>query len=194
MQSKLSIFILCGGKSTRMGREKGLVAFREKSFVEWVLEAVKPFSAPAYLVTSHPGFARFGYPIIADRIEGQGPVAAIHTALEESKTPLNLILSCDIPLVRHAILERLVNESFKNPHSITYLAKGTDEHYPLIGVYPKALGTAFGQAVEEGKLKLIRLVQELPHIQVQVLDEELPQLTNVNSPDQLDNLTTQTYE
>ncbi|HEX8014674.1 MAG TPA: NTP transferase domain-containing protein, partial [Flavobacterium sp.] len=41
---KLTAFILCGGKSSRMKSEKGLVLFQGKPFIEHIIQAVLPIT------------------------------------------------------------------------------------------------------------------------------------------------------
>ena len=99
MKDSLSIYILCGGKSSRMGTEKGLISFKEKPFVQHIIDAVSPLSDKVYLVTENQDYERFGLPLVPDLVPDRGPVGAIYTALKHTSSSWNLILSCDVPAI-----------------------------------------------------------------------------------------------
>ena len=88
MNSKRNIsdYILCGGLSSRMHQEKGLVLFKEKPFMAHVIAAVTPITNDIYLVTKNLDYEVFGYPLVSDIYENKGPVGGIYTALNHSKT------------------------------------------------------------------------------------------------------------
>ncbi|TEB40615.1 molybdenum cofactor guanylyltransferase, partial [Flavobacterium circumlabens] len=48
----LTVFILCGGKSTRMQSEKGLVLFQKKPFIEHIIQAILPITEEIKLITA----------------------------------------------------------------------------------------------------------------------------------------------
>ena len=43
-KNNITGIILAGGKSSRMGTEKGLIIYKNKPFVEHIIEAMKSFS------------------------------------------------------------------------------------------------------------------------------------------------------
>ncbi|GAB3223590.1 molybdenum cofactor guanylyltransferase [Algoriphagus aestuariicola] len=177
-------YILCGGKSSRMGEEKGLVAFQGKPFVQWILEAVFVLQGDPVLVTGNLAYADFGVEMIADRIVDKGPVGGIYTALNHCQTTQALILSCDIPKIDSDTLEFLIVEAQKHPGKITFLSDGKND-YPLIGVYPKSCLPAFGEAIEKDELKLRRLVESLPHNRIVIHPESVSNLQNINTKSEL---------
>lgn len=183
----LSAYILCGGKSSRMGEEKGLVEFRGKTFVQWILEAVFAFVDKPVLVTQNSAYRQFGLELIPDRIADQGPVGGIFTALGHSDTAQVLILSCDIPQISTEALDLLLAESQKYPEKISFLSDGKND-YPLIAVYPKSCLLAFAEAVAENRLKLRRLVEGLPYQRIPIQPEGVSSLQNINTKAELNTL------
>ncbi|HBK82852.1 MAG TPA: molybdenum cofactor guanylyltransferase, partial [Flavobacterium sp.] len=110
----LTISILCGGKSSRMQTEKGLVLYQEKRFIECVIEAVLPISNNIQLITNSSKYDHLAFKKFKDIVVDKGPVGGIYTALTYSKTTLNLILSCDIPLISSEILLELIEKHQTN--------------------------------------------------------------------------------
>ena len=181
-------YILCGGKSTRMKEEKGLVIFRGKSFVQWILDAVGPVANQSFLVTKNPAYQSFDLEMIQDVFEDQGPVGGVHTALIHSSQNQVLILSCDIPKITTEVLVFLIEKSRDFPEEITFLSDGIID-YPLIGIYPKTVLDSFSKSIEAGHLKLCPLVYSLPHQRIVLEPSKKISLQNINSKEQLLSLT-----
>ena len=95
----MQVSILCGGKSSRMQSEKGLVLYQNKTFIEHIIEAVLQISKTVQLITNGSDYDYLPYRKIKDIIIDKGPIGGIYSALVNSETEMNLILSCDIPLI-----------------------------------------------------------------------------------------------
>lgn len=183
----ITVFILCGGKSTRMGSEKGLVLFQGKPFIEHIIEAVLPISSEIYLVTNGEEYNYLPYKKIQDIAIDKGPIGGIYTALCQTETEFNLILSCDIPLISTELLVELVSKH-DDDAGITTLASETRMH-PLIGIYAKKITPMLKEAIAKDELKLMRFVTTVPH-QIITFDESHDlHFTNINSLDELNQIT-----
>lgn len=185
---KPAAYILCGGKSTRMQEEKGLVLFQGKTFLKWILDAVAPVTKESILVTKNIAYQSFCLEMIQDVMENKGPVGGIHSALLHSSQKQILILSCDIPKITTEVLCFLIEKSRDFPEKITFLSDGFND-YPLIGIYPKSTIDSFSKSIEAGHLKLCPLVYSLPHQRVVVEPSNKISLQNINSKEQLLSLT-----
>jgi molybdopterin-guanine dinucleotide biosynthesis protein A len=106
----LTVFILCGGKSSRMQSEKGLVLFQNKPFIEHIIKAILPITDKIKLVTANKEYDYLPYDKIPDTVTDKGPLGGIYTALTDSETEFNLILSCDIPLISTELLSELISK------------------------------------------------------------------------------------
>ena len=106
----LTVFILCGGKSSRMQSEKGLVLFQNKPFIEHIIQAILPITSNIKLITNNKEYDYLPYQKIPDIITDKGPLGGIYTALTNSETEFNLILSCDIPLISTELLSELISK------------------------------------------------------------------------------------
>lgn len=177
-------YILCGGKSSRMQEEKGLVLFHGKTFLRWILEALAPVTKESILVTKNYTYQSYGLEMLQDVFEDKGPVGGVHTALLHSSQNQILILSCDIPNITTEVLVYLIQKSNEFPEKITFLSDGIND-YPLIGIYPKTALDAFSKSVEAGHLKLCPLIYSLPHQRVFLDPANKISLQNINSKEQL---------
>ncbi len=92
------------------GVDKGLVEVAGRPMVEHVLTAVERQSGAVAINAnrSTDRYARYGYPVIPDRLDGfQGPLAGMASALESAATEFVLVVPCDSPLVDPSLGPRL---------------------------------------------------------------------------------------
>jgi molybdopterin-guanine dinucleotide biosynthesis protein A len=101
-------FVLVGGKSSRMGKDKASLPFRGGALVEHVSAAVAEAAGNVTLVGPPERYRGLDLKIIPDRIPGLGPLGGIHTALSASPAIWNLIVACDLPVVSGEFLKMLV--------------------------------------------------------------------------------------
>lgn len=186
---KVTISILCGGKSSRMQSEKGLVLFQGKPFIEHIIAAALPISKDIQLVTNTSDYDYLSYKKIKDIELDKGPVGGIYSALVHSESEMNLILSCDIPLISTEILQELIAK-----HQAEFevsVFSDTNKIHPLIGIYSKKIVPVLQKAIKDNDLKMMRLLEKVKHQLIEVTDERSGQFRNVNSPAELKELNTQ---
>ncbi|MES2575776.1 MAG: molybdenum cofactor guanylyltransferase [Bacteroidota bacterium] len=172
--------ILAGGKSQRMGTDKGLLPLNGKPFITHVYEAMKPiFGDNIVVVSSNADYDAFGYNRIEDLISDKGPVGGLYTALKQSKTKFNLVLSVDVPLITTELVQWLVDN-----HDDGYLVTQVqvDEKVsPLVAVYDRALRTLLGEHMAGNQLKLREVIAEV-NVQTLIIPEKWSkQLQNINT-------------
>ncbi|QSB28579.1 molybdenum cofactor guanylyltransferase [Flavobacterium sp. CLA17] len=184
----LTVFILCGGKSTRMQSEKGLVLFQKKPFIEHIIHAILPITEKIKLITATREYDYLPYQKIPDIITDKGPLGGIYTALTASETEFNLILSCDIPLISTDLLSELISKH-TNEAGVTVFASESKVH-PLIGIYSKKMLAVIKEAIEANELKMMDLIAKIPHQIINIDESENFHLSNINSIDELNDLNT----
>ncbi|KAF2327569.1 molybdenum cofactor guanylyltransferase [Flavobacterium nitrogenifigens] len=182
----LTVFILCGGKSSRMQSEKGLVLFQEKPFIEHIIQAILPITNNIKLVTASKEYDYLKYEKIPDLIIDKGPLGGIYTALSHSETEFNLILSCDIPLISTELLQELISKHTQEA-GITVFASDSKTH-PLIGIYSKEIVPIIKKAIDSDELRMMDLLARVPHQIIKIEESENFHLTNINSADELNDL------
>jgi molybdopterin-guanine dinucleotide biosynthesis protein A len=135
MYNDITAFILSGGKSIRMGQNKSLMKIGENTVIELVYEKIKPLFKKIILITNNPDdYSFMQIPMYKDIYPGRGPLSGIHSALKNTTTFRNFIISCDIPLMKREMIEYLVNYSTSYPVTI---AKADGFIQQLCGVYTK---------------------------------------------------------
>jgi molybdenum cofactor guanylyltransferase len=111
--SAVTLAVLAGGRSTRMGMPKTGVRLGETPMLGYLLKKLR-WEGPTLLVTApgreHPDGAELFDSEVADPVKGEGPLRGVLTALENCRTELVCVLTTDMPLIRKEHLEFLVNE------------------------------------------------------------------------------------
>lgn len=172
--------ILAGGKSQRMGTDKGLLPLNGKPFITHIYEAMKPiFGDNIVVVSSNEAYDAFGYNRIEDLVSDKGPVGGLYTALKQSKTKFNLVLSVDIPLITTELVQWLV-DNHDDGYLVTQVQVG-DKVSPLVAVYDRALRTLLGEHMAGNQLKLRDVIAEVNPQTLIIPEKWMDQLQNINT-------------
>jgi molybdopterin-guanine dinucleotide biosynthesis protein A len=175
-------FVLVGGASTRMGRDKALLPYREGVLVEHVAEAARRAAGSVTLVGNPERYRRLGLPVIADSEPGLGPLAGIVAALETTRARWNLMLACDMPNIAQSFLISLfeVAETAPvEPDCVAPQCRGRLE--PLCAVYHRRSAGVLRAALAERELKLQRVLRRLNLVPWPVAEPYW--FRNVNTPE-----------
>ncbi len=186
-EERIDGFVLAGGKSSRMGQDKGLMRFEGKPLVSRAAEILRPFVREVTLLAPTDRYGNLGFPMVADKWPDQGPLAAVCTGLLSSRAEWSIFLACDIPLVSPQFLELLI-ERVRATRSDAVVPRTEDGWQPLSAAYHSRCRTAFAQAIEEGRRSIIGLLDEV-RVEVITHDEMVSaglseeELTNMNTPE-----------
>jgi len=179
--------ILAGGKSSRMGTEKGLVVFKNKALIHYAIDTLMGLCDEILISTSSSVYNHMGYPIVSDLIPDSGPMVGIYSSLIVSKTEDNLVLSCDMPFVTPRIFGYLENAGRSAYICVPWYEH--DHYEPLCGVYKKSALKDFERFFKKKNFKLPDLYREtnFSALKVNDLDPPLPQhyFLNINDLDDL---------
>jgi molybdopterin-guanine dinucleotide biosynthesis protein A len=168
--------VLAGGKSTRMGTDKGLIRLSGKPMVQHVLDPLARVCHRILVVSGNPMYGMFGFELVKDEAPEFGPVMGILSGLRQSKTERNLILSCDAPFVTFDLLKQLVLLSDDADVVAASSEKGI---HPLIAVYKRSCIPVFEQAVADDEHRLRTVLEHLKVEELIVDNDEL--VRNMNT-------------
>jgi molybdopterin-guanine dinucleotide biosynthesis protein A len=171
--------VLTGGLSSRMGRDKALLAYRGTTLAGHVARMVASAAGSVALIGDPDRYRPLGYPVFRDLFPGCGPLGGIHTALTVAPTDWTLVVACDMPEVTADALRVLLDRDAR-PGCGAVLATGASgEPEPLCGVYHRRCLPVLARAIREKRLKMRDLVPELD-AELRKLDPGV--LANVNTP------------
>ncbi len=106
----ISVGILAGGQSLRMGRDKAFLPIAGRPVILRVLERVSSLSDDVILITNTPDKYRVcpDCRVVEDIHPYKGPLGGIQSALTVARNPHCLIVACDMPFLNAALLRHMV--------------------------------------------------------------------------------------
>jgi molybdenum cofactor cytidylyltransferase len=134
--------VLAAGRSVRMGSPKALLDFRGQPFVVRILEAFEALDLKARVVVVGPDASRIR-PVLAGHdclvvenpdVEG-GPIASLRcalAALASARPAAILVWPIDLPHVRIATVERLIEAYRRSPAPAVVPVFGNRRGHPVI--------------------------------------------------------------
>lgn len=135
--SQMSMVILAGGKSSRMGRDKADLLLHGKTFLQHQILKGKALGIQDIVVSGYGG-TMCERPVVFDRYPEMGPLGGLESALRKVKHHACLVLTVDMPLISISQLQGLITQSRITGHKVTVL-KHRGQTEPLVGVYSKEL-------------------------------------------------------
>src|SRR5438067_6503339 len=154
---QVTAFVLAGGRSARMGRDKSSLLLGNRTLLARAIEIAHAAGDGVFVVGRRTDLeaaaAHARVSIVEDEFAGQGPLAGIHAALKASSTDLNFILAVDMPFVTPALVQYLVQRAARTDALI--VVPQTGEHlHPLSAVYRRAFAVIAEKALAAGKNKI----------------------------------------
>jgi len=184
--------VLCGGNSTRMGSDKGLLKEEDETWAELaarklaalglpVVVSVNPRQAPMYEAI----FGKEKLVVDEESISIDGPllgILSVHRQLPEEDL---VVLACDMKEVTTDLLLELCNKA-KSGKQQAAVFSTAGKLQPLCGIYTSRGLSQIDRLWQEGKLPRFSMMAVLETLQAQVipvLEEDLVLFKNYNSPD-----------
>ncbi|MGH1386931.1 molybdenum cofactor guanylyltransferase [Kordia sp.] len=181
-KKQITGIILAGGKSKRMGSDKGFILYNGKPFIQHSIDALEPLVTEIIIVSNNKEYDVFKKKRVVDIIPDAGPLAGLYTGLQHATTEDNLVLSCDIPLINTTILKELINHSTE---ADIVQVQSQDRKMPLIALYKKKCKDQCLSLLEQGERRL-RVLIEKSNTKTIRLNKTMEIYTkNVNTPIEL---------
>jgi len=148
-------FILVGGQSSRMGRDKAQLVFGTETGVKCIAAALGALTSRVRLVGAHSQ-DKSGLQNIADTLEHWGALGGIHAALAECEAEWAAIVACDLPFVTAELFTRLGRFTLRqeNPFDAIVPIQPDERPQPLCALYRRASCSAVvSQLISENEHK-----------------------------------------
>jgi molybdopterin-guanine dinucleotide biosynthesis protein A len=182
-------FILAGGRSLRMGRDKSQIPWGVGTMLSHALEQMKPV-AEEVLVVGAAEIAEVSARVLSDEFIGSGPLSGIHAALAHTRTDWNLIVAIDMPLVNSELLG-FISDYADDVEHYAIVPKIDGVLQPLCALYHRRLLPEADRVLKEGQLSVRRLLER---VDTRIIEEQelvkrgfsAEMLMNVNTPQDLE--------
>jgi len=177
--------ILCGGRSSRMGRAKAWLPFGDELLLPRTVRIIAGVVGPVVVVAA-PGQdvppLPEGVEIVRDALVGKGPLAGLAAGLAalDGRAEAVYLSSCDAPFLTPEFVRRVVGLL---GGSVIAVPEIDGYPHPLAGVYRTSVRPVVERRLAEDRLRMRDLFDEVP---TRFLGAdtfaELDSLRNVNTP------------
>jgi molybdenum cofactor guanylyltransferase len=183
--------ILCGGRSSRMGRPKAWLPFGSELMLQRVVRILSEVVSPIVVVAA-PGQDLPPLPsevqIVRDERDGFGPLQGLAAGLEalQGRAEAAYLSSCDVPFLQPAFVRRMIELRAENAICVPHVG---GYHHPLAAVYRvDVLGTV-NRLLDENRLRPVFLFESLSTRIVEAaeladVDPTFQSLRNLNTPEE----------
>jgi molybdopterin-guanine dinucleotide biosynthesis protein A len=174
-----------------MGRDKGLVLFKDRPLIERVINRVQNSADELLVTTNHPeNYSFLGLPLHKDIVPNRGALGGLYTALSAASNPLVAVLACDMPFINVALLEYERDQMVNEPYDIV-IPKTNAGLEPFHAVYRRVTCLhPIKSALDAGLWRVDcwfknMKVLIIPPVQLRRYDQRLLSFLNVNTPNEL---------
>ena len=134
--------ILCGGKSSRMGDDKGLLLFKNQTWAQLAHKKVSALDLQTVLSISSRQFRDYSSVFLKEQLIPDNPelniggplagIASVHRRFQEDDL---LVLACDLSNMQSVVLEELLRHYNKKEGDEAIAFKFGEQIEPLCSIY-----------------------------------------------------------
>jgi molybdopterin-guanine dinucleotide biosynthesis protein A len=187
-ESKLTVAIMAGGQSSRMGTDKSFVLFQGRPMIEIIKERVTGLGDELILITNKPDeYTHLHLPMFSDVYPDHGSLGGIFTAVHYATHPYTLVVACDMPWLNRPLLEHMITLRQTAEVIVPRWQKYPE---PLHAIYHKNCLAAIEANLQAQRLKITGFFGQ---VQVHFVEREVIErfdangrsFANINTPDEL---------
>lgn len=172
--------VLAGGKSVRMGKDKGQLNFYGKNQREVAIDLLEKNNLKTYLSVREEQVISTAHKI-TDKFLGLGPFGAICSAFQENPDVAWLVIATDLPFLTHEVIQLLLKH--RNTSKVATTIKGKDKQFPepLITIWEPKSYPLLLNYLSQG-YSCPRKVLINSEVEIIEIDDEL--IRNINTPEE----------
>jgi molybdopterin-guanine dinucleotide biosynthesis protein A len=185
----LTVFVLAGGKSRRMGTDKAYLRLGNEVLLDRAIKLAGSVADEVRIVGDAEKFASCTRLVTEDIYRERGPLGGIHAALSGTVSELNLMLAVDMPFLEPRFLTYLIAQARESGAIVTVPNAGGG-FQPLCAVYRREFAEVAEDSLRAGRNKIDALFSK---VSTRIIGEEelartgfsLEMFRNLNTPEDL---------
>ncbi len=161
MNKEITAIILAGGKSSRMGSDKSLLKLGDKTLIEHVVNALRPYVSSIIIVTNNEEKFSFLNKVsfVPDIKKNQGPFIGLISGIRAIDTKWCFATSCDMPLIDGKIIDFL----WKRKNGYIASPVSNEGYEPLISLYSKDILPFAEDMMAENMRSINKFIATMEH-------------------------------
>ena len=185
MKRAISIGILAGGKSTRMGADKALIRLGNERIIDTIAKELGGFSEIIVSAGKNRAFEEMGFHAVYDEGCDLGPMEGIRQVLKAAKEEYVFVCASDMPFIKKELVEYIAE--FISSDYDCYVIADEDHIHPLCAIYKKTALPVIEELLAEKKYRLreifARLATKYITLEYTVFDKKI--VRNLNTREDL---------
>ena len=158
MNDKITGAILCGGKSTRIGREKAFTLLNNIPIFEHVLNKLKGIFSKTVISSNNPVlFEKYKIPVVEDIVKDKDAMGGIYSILNYVDTEYAFIVACDMPFIDKRAVNVLIENIDDND---IVMPRINGRFQPLFAIYSKKTLPIIEKSINENNLKITSILNK----------------------------------
>lgn len=192
-REQIAYGILAGGKSSRMGRNKLVMKYKEKPIIQWVIDSFN--SKKCYIsVADLEGVNTLRKEIVnddvifvTDKLIEYGPLEGLRRLLMRIDKEYLMVFSGDMPLVNKEFVEALAEE-YRGENAL--VVTSGDIIHPTCGIYSKKLLGKIEELIKKDEHRLKELINDtyVRYVDIEKIGFSDNTIMNVNTKEDYDEL------
>jgi len=190
--------ILCGGQSSRMGSDKGLLKLEANTWAQTAIDKITTLNIPIKISVNSNQYTDYAaiFPstdLITDdaTLSLKGPLLGVLSSHLKFPNEDLFILACDMPLMEPSLINKLYIQYQQEPSFHAFVFTNEGEPEPLCGIYKaKGLSLILDMLVS-GRLYKHSMKFMLDHLNINTIpatDEQKKFFRNFNAHAELNGL------
>jgi molybdenum cofactor guanylyltransferase len=159
-QPPVTGFVLAGGASRRMGKDKTKLILCGETLLERQLRLLRSVCSSAAVVGPAKG-SNGTAKVFPDEIAGRGPLGGIYTSLLHTATDFNLVLACDLPLMNASFLRFMCERALERRSAVTVPISPGGLFEPLCSVFRCGVFQTIRKHLDAGQNKVDALFSKV---------------------------------
>lgn len=190
--------VLCGGQSSRMGSDKGLLLLEADTWVQTSVDCLSVFEPPALISVNQNQFNTYRnifkeelLVVDNDSLQLKGPLKGVLSVHLCRPTDDLIVLACDMPLMTKNTIMLLNNSYEANPGYDAYVFTNNDLPEPLCAIYTAKGLSSIHEEYKQGKLlkhSMKYMIAKLNSFFIPIPNELLNDFRNFNAHSELNGL------
>lgn len=176
--NRVSMIILAGGKSLRMGTNKAHLDWHAMRFIDVLVEKGKRLGF-GEIILSGTQETIDGCRNVPDVLPGRGPLGGMYSCLQASSFDNALLVPVDCPGISLETMTALAEMHMGHGNEITLLQHGSRQE-PLIGMYATAFHKKIFPVIESAGAPVFRALDR-GEISIYHMKEAEPGILNLNT-------------
>lgn len=200
-----SVIVLCGGLSTRMGKDKGSMDYNGKPMIVHVLESLKQVTDEIVLVLRNEKqfqiykdlLSNFDilentkFKLLIDTIKDKGPLGGIYTGIKAINSDKAMVVPCDSPFISKELVSQLFEISGKFTEFDSFVPVWSDGNIePLHSIYPTYSHEIIKDLLRNDQRSIKALIKRLnvKYVEIEGFALSKKSFINLNSPQDISKL------